>query len=1028
MDLRDLAMTLHSRRSRLHYGTTVSAGTIQDLSRKLEEKCQNADQHPVGIRPSIQHSGERSRKPEVLGVFTGQGAQSARMGAALIENSKACERIIDKLEARLDKLPVTDRPSWSLKQELLRDVHTTGVAHATLSQPLCTALQILQVDLLRAAGVEFSAVVGHSSGEIGAAYCAGIISAEDAICIAYYRGLYSDLAIGPNGQKGAMLAVGASYEDAQDLCSEDEFQDRISVAAINSSASVTLSGDKDAIDEAKVIFEDEKRFARILKVDKAYHSCHMARCSSAYIRALQKLGIQPLRATTSWFSSVEQGALMVADDSAGLEATYWNDNMVKPVLFMQAIEEAWKSKGPFDLALEVGPHPALKGPTLQTIQDLSLQEIPYIGVHVRGEDAVESFADALGFAWTHLASVNLSGYDRFLTGVSSYDLITGLPPYSWDHDKEYWHESRYAKAIRMRSEPHHELLGHLTPDSTDEDMRWRNIISPKELTWLKGHALQQQAVFPAAGYVVAAIEAAAAMVRVRELSASLIEVLGLDIGKALAFDGEDSRVETITALVNIQQSGQEIEAQFNFNATPNLHGTSLTLIASGRIRVLLGDGDVALLPARYQPEPCLHKVDAANFYESLEKLDYQYTGPFRALSGLKRKLGFATGYVAGKQSPMLVHPGVLDAAFQSLLLAYCAPNSGALRSLHVPRKIRAIRLNPLLCVADKKTKGAPIAFDCLQPQGVSALTGDVEMFAETDGTQHAMIQVEGLLCVPFSQPSAQDDRVLFSTVVWDVAMPDAENLPYDGEPTAEKTQLAYLLECMAIFFLRRLDRNVPKDHPARSRGLYVQYFNFASHILSRLEEGKLLANSAQWDHDSEDVLAAAYEPYVHIADVKLLKAIGDNIIDIATEKTQAIEIGMENDMLSQMYTHGLGFQESTNHLACLVRQIVHRYPHMSILEVGAGTGGATKKIFHEIGRTFATYTYTDISSGFFDVAQTMFPTQLDKMIYKTLDISKDVRQQGYSDLSYDLIVASAVLHASKCPQRSSFILSLSKHN
>lgn len=1014
MNLRDLAMTLHSRRSRLPFGIAVSAETVQELCKKLEEIVQNKGndtEQPAGIQPLARQSGDRYRKPKVLGIFTGQGAQSARMGAALIEHSKACEQIIDKLEARLSKLPRIDRPSWSLKQELLKD-STTRIGQSGLSQPLCTALQILQVDLLRMAGVEFSAIVGHSSGEISAAYCAGMISAEDAICIAYYRGLYSDLAASPHGRQGAMLAVGTSPLDAQDLCSEEEFQTRVSVAAINSSASVTLSGDEEAVDKIKIIFEDENKFVRRLNVDKAYHSPHMAPCSSIYLRALNELGIHPHKATTSWFSSVDGGKRMVDEESCGLQAAYWNENMVRPVMFMQAIKEAWTSEGPFDLAVEIGPHPALKGPTLQTIQELYMQGIPYTGVHARGANAVESFANALGYIWTHLATVDLSSYDMFVTGYTSYNLVTGLPPYAWDHEKEYWHESRYMKAIRTRYERVNELLGHLTPDSTDQDMRWRNILCPKELTWLKDHALQHQAVFPAAGYVVAAVEAAAAMARSRGLSVSLIEILDLDIGKALAFDSDDSRIETINSLTDIRQRDKRIEALFKFNATPTFQGTTLTLFASGCVRIILGQGGKSTLPVRGPPVLGLSRVDDVDFYQSLSGLEYQYTGPFRALSSLERKLGFATGYITNEQSRLLIHPAVLDAAFQSLFLARCAPNTGGIWSLHVPRTIRAVRVNPLLCAANMAER-APIAFDCIQPAGMTTLDGDIDLFHDGNGLQHTMVQVEGLHCVPFSRPSTKDDKAMFSTVVWNVAIPDARQVTYDGELTLEHEDLARLLERMAVFFLRRLDKGVPKDHPARFVGAYQHYFSFASHTLSCAKEGKLALWSSKWENDSSNDLATAYGPYLHIVDIKLLKAIGDNIIDIAIGQARAIEVGMEDEMLLQIYQQGLGFKEYTRFLARIVRQIVHRYPHMNILEVGAGTGGATKEIFNEIGQRFSSYTYTDISSGFFEAAQQVFIHQRHKMLYRVLDVSKDIRNQGYTEHSYDLIVAFAVLHASE---------------
>lgn len=1007
IEMRDLALTLHSRRSRHKFGTAIAAGTIQDLCNKLEERSQKA------ASDTEQRIGVRSQNQKILGVFTGQGAQSARMAATLIEESHYCQQIIERLDMRLSTLPEADRPSWSLKQELLSH-DNARVGKATLSQPLCTALQIVHVELLRAAGVEFSAVVGHSSGEIGAAYCAGMISAEDAICIAYYRGLHSGLATGSDGQRGAMMAVGTSFVDAQDLCNEDEFHGRVSVAAINSSASVTVSGDEDAIEEMKVVLEDEEKFVRRLKVDKAYHSHHMNRCSTAYLAALDTLGIQIQQPTTSWFSSVDGGKEMAAEASSRLQGPYWNDNMVQTVMFMQAVQGACESHGTFDMVVEVGPHPALKGPTIQNIQELFQQKPSYIGTHHRGESAVESFANSLGNLWRHLPNVNLASFDKLMGGVADFKPVVGLPTYTWDHEKEFWHESRFSKAIRTRADPPHELLGHLTPDSTDQDLRWRNILSPKEVSWLKNHALQDQAVFPAAGYIVAAVEAAIAMAKTRGLSISLIEILDFDIEKALPFDSDDSKIEFINTLTDLRQNRSRIEAFFKSSAAPVMQGTSPSLHASGQIIVTLGDSNESMLPARGESEVNLSKVDGDDLYGSLSRLGYQYTGPFRALANLERKLGFATGHIVKEKSQLLIHPAVLDAAFQTLLVSHSAPNSGGISSLHVPRTIKAIRVNPSLCETAKESKH-PLAFDCVQPAGASILKGDIDLFSISNDTQHAMIQVESLHCVGFSRPSAQDDKNVFATVSWDVAMPDAERVIHDGQPTREQINLARVLERMAVFYLRRLNTAVPTDHPSRLVGPYEHYFGYASHVLSDVKSGQLPLWSSQWENDTADDLAAAYEPYLNVADIRLLKAIGENIVEIATGQKQAVELAMQDGMLSKMYEWGLGFQEHTTFLARLVKQIVHRYPHLNILEVGAGTGGATKKIFGEIGQRFSSYTFTDISSGFFETAQTTFAPQLHRMLYKVLDIGKDVNEQGFKPHSYDLIVASAVLHASMSP-------------
>ena len=396
------------------------------------------------------------------------------MGRDLILGSAAVRKIIDDLENRLAELPAADRPSWSLKKELLKDNSSSRLHEKAIAQPLCTAIQIILVDLLHYAGIEFEAVVGHSSGEIGAAYAAGYISAHDAICIAYYRGFHANLACGPEGKNGAMMAVGTSQEDAQELCELPYFKGRMFVAAENSSTSITMSGDVDAIQEAKLVFEDEKKFTRLLLVDKAYHSHHMIPCSEAYLQSLQACTIQtkcPSTSICSWFSSVYEKEVIEIEEK--LKDRYWNDNIIRPVLFKNAVEKAFNEKGAFDIAIEVGPHPALKGPATQTVQDLSAENIPYTGLLARGENSIKAFADGLGFIWTVLGdlAIDSDAYQLFMSNDSKRKLLEDLPTYSWEHDRSYWHESRPSRAFRTRIESAHDLLGHLCHNGTEEQLQ-----------------------------------------------------------------------------------------------------------------------------------------------------------------------------------------------------------------------------------------------------------------------------------------------------------------------------------------------------------------------------------------------------------------------------------------------------------------------------------------------------------------------------------------------------------------------------
>lgn len=956
IDLRHLSYTLNSRRSVFPVKAAFSAVSVPSLCAKLEAALEvnESGDAPIGSRSSAAStSGAR-----ILGVFTGQGAQWARMGAELISRSKFVQKIIERLERSLSELPASDRPTWSLKAELLAGEGSSRLSQATLAQPLCTAVQIVLVDLLRAAGIRFEAVVGHSSGEIGAAYAAGYLSVHDAIRVAYYRGFHAKLASGPEGKEGAMMAVGTSLEDAKELCELPDFQGRITVAASNSSASVTISGDADAIEEAKAVFEEEKKFARLLKVDKAYHSHHMFSCSDAYLQSLRACDIKmprPSRPVCSWFSSVY--CEEISNVPNHLRDGYWNGNLISPVMFSQAIESAIAEKGSFDAAIEIGPHPALKGPATQTIQDNSGETIPYTGVLSRGQNDIEAFADGLGFLWTRFGegAVDFTAYDELVSGEPRPRLLKNLPTYSWDHGRVFWHESRLSRAFRTRQEPVHELLGSRCPDGAEDQVRWRNLLRPKEVPWLHGHQIQGQMVFPGAGYVSTALEAARALVRQERIR--LIEVYDLVIGQAMIFDDDDSGVETLFTVTDIAIYNDEmLTANFSFYSSGNAESSAVILNASGRLQVLLGQPSESVLPPRGPPGFNLIEVESERFYASLDEVGFEYSGPFRVLTSLKRKLGAATGRIVNSASsdptnPLMVHPAMLDCAIQSVILAYCWPGDGRLWSIHVPTRIRRITVNPFLC-GSNAGQGAPLHFEsAIGADHEAAIDGDVEVYAE-DG-QRTMLQVEGMHAVPFSGATPANDFHLFSEMTWDVAMPDGKEVARGGGATADDYELAYVMERVAYFYMRNLDEDITQQELDKAEPHHKHYLAWVTHMLSRVAGGADYQVKTEWLHDTHDQILEQIKRYVKICiahglandvrypesiDLKVMHTVGEHMPAVIRGETTILEHLVHDNMLDDYYVNALGFHEYTKYLARMVGQIAHRYPHMDILEIGQYSG------------------------------------------------------------------------------------------
>lgn len=190
-----------------------------------------------------------------------------RMGCSLLDQNPLFRSTLLECDSVLQELP--HPPAWSIVNELSKTSDQSNIDQAQYSQPLCTALQIGLVVLLRSWGLRVYAVVGHSSGEIGAAFAAGMISLRDAIVIAYYRGLVlagSSHRSCTTEPEGAMCVVDMSEDECKSLLNDHD--GRVQVAAENSAQSRTLSGNFDAIDEIVNLCNKRGSFCRRLKVDK----------------------------------------------------------------------------------------------------------------------------------------------------------------------------------------------------------------------------------------------------------------------------------------------------------------------------------------------------------------------------------------------------------------------------------------------------------------------------------------------------------------------------------------------------------------------------------------------------------------------------------------------------------------------------------------------------------------------------------------------------------------------------------------
>lgn len=493
--LQDLAYTLCQRRSHMPWRIALTASSFNDLQMALNDHLLTKPSRTLNL-------------PRLVFVFTGQGAQWYAMGKELMVSHPVYAetmRIADKHLRRLGA-------DFSLIDELNKDEEHTQVARAHVSQPACTAVQVALTRLLSSWGIRPLAVVGHSSGEIAAAYATGAISLESALAVAYHRGQAATMMEAQHPDlRGSMLGVGANAADVRAIIEYLGLCRGASIACENSPESSTASGNEDSI--ARLSAELEKRgiFHRKLHVNLAYHSPHMELIADDYSHALRNVTATSQREVV-FYSSLHGKRL---DDTCLLSAGYWTSNLTKPVLFSQALRDACVEIGPTEV-IELGPHSALEGPIRQIIKsiDKGAAQIAYVPSLVRYHDATASALKLAGCLYRTGQHLDFGAINDTQMDHGCLSVLSDLPVYPWSGEN-HWFESRSSHQRRIKPFGRHDLLGLITEFSSDMEHTWRNVISTDDLPWLKDHKMQSLTTFPLAGFLCMVTEAVTQLASLR---------------------------------------------------------------------------------------------------------------------------------------------------------------------------------------------------------------------------------------------------------------------------------------------------------------------------------------------------------------------------------------------------------------------------------------------------------------------------------------------------------------------------------
>lgn len=350
------------------------------------------------------------------------------------------------------------------------------------------------------------AVVGHSSGEIAAAYCAGSLSQDSAIKVSFYRGyLAAELAKSSRDQ-GAMASVAMS-ENAITPYLDDVVarlgRGRLTIGCINSPDNVTATGDVSCVDALVGLMGEKGVFARKLPISVAYHSAYMEEFTDRYSEFIRDIhprtdspGLKTACKIPAIFSSVT-GTLLSAHSFSHSE--YWLTNLVSKVRFSDALTEMRsyllsqkpnRSSGE-EIFAEIGPAAALQRPVRDTInQMVNSKDVQYHSVLKRDVSGLESCLDFIGRLHCSGYKFNLLPINSPALRESDLRLLTNLPQYPFNHQQSFWTESRVSRNFRTRRHGRHELLGTPSADWNPAEPKWRNVIRFSESPWIMDHKVR----------------------------------------------------------------------------------------------------------------------------------------------------------------------------------------------------------------------------------------------------------------------------------------------------------------------------------------------------------------------------------------------------------------------------------------------------------------------------------------------------------------------------------------------------------
>ncbi|XTI73124.1 type I polyketide synthase [Acidithiobacillus sp. AC3] len=639
---------LNFRHPELDQGVILWFTTREELQGQLRGL---ADGNGPSPETTLRHWYQPEEALPVAFVYSGNGCQWVGMGRDLLE--------VPEVAAAIDEIDRTFAPlaGYRLRDELREEQAADRYDSTMHAQPALFALQVAQTVWLRAQGIEPAAVIGHSVGEVAAAWACGALSLANATRVIHAR---SQAQEGTRGL-GQMTAVGCAAESMAARLADTGLEDRLWLAADNSPKGCTVVGDPESLKKLEEQLRSEQIPCKRLPVDYPFHGPAMDALRDDLLVSLAKL--TPKTGDIPFFSTVTGTRLLGSE----LGPEYWWQNVRQPVRFREATIALTEH---CELLVELGGHPVLRNYLREIFEAQGRSGRALATLHRNVAEQRTALQKTLDSLW-------LSGlprqWDRFYPRVLP---PLELPNYPWQRER-HWQEATAESCALLYRYERHPLLGH--PVAGHPGL-WEQRLDTTLQPWLADHQVGGDVLFPGAGFV----ELVLALGHQQFPEAPALCIEDLEILAPLVLEAEQSRIIRT----------QWLEGRLRVQSRKEMH-ESWTEHLRARLRPLNGPAPAAMDPLASQSP---QELMPAAHYQMASRLGLQYGPSFQTVqSGLCTPVGvdaeLRSTLPEDLHSQLFLDPGMLDGALQLFIdLLAGEPRQGT--SAFVPVRIEHLEYWP----------------------------------------------------------------------------------------------------------------------------------------------------------------------------------------------------------------------------------------------------------------------------------------------------------------------------------------------